>query len=83
MGQFNDPPPWLITEFFLHLNSLLASFFDMRNIAVGLNDLLCRLSRVAFVRAQVLHGSLRWKTDAVLKDSIDLRNIMPIGTCYD
>lgn len=83
MGQFDYPPPWLITEFVLHLAGLFASFFDMRHVAVGQDDQLCWPSCVAIVCAEVLHCLLRWKTDTVLEDGIELGDVMPIGSGYD
>jgi len=60
MGKFHDPSAWMIAgNGFLGFD-FLTTFFDMGNISMGLHDQNSRVTRVAFVGAEVLF-SVVWR----------------------
>ena len=73
----------MITGYFFLCFYLFTTFFDMRNIAMGLDDLLGWISRISLVCTEVLFGILWRQDNTLIKDCFQLRYIMPVRSGYD
>ena len=73
----------MITGYFFLCFYFFTTFFDMRNIAMGLYDPLGWVSCISLVSTQVLVGFLWWQGDTIIKDCGQLSHIMPVRSGYD
>ena len=55
----------------------------MRDIAMGLDDLLGWISCISLVCTEVLFGILWRQDNTLIKDCFQLRYIMPVRSGYD
>ena len=86
MRHLNDPASGLLGGVALELTGLLSTAFDVRDVAMGFNDVERRFAVVARVGTQVLVAPLR-RIDPLdhdgLKHRLELRHIMAMGSGHD
>lgn len=86
MADFNNPTSGFPSGMPLLGLLLLRAAGDMRNVAVALNDLQCRLSAISGIQTQMLGATLG--RHLVLdhdgrQDYVELRNVMPVRSGHD
>lgn len=84
--DLNDPASGFFLWIAFELTGLLSSAFDVRNVAMLLNDFQSRCASVARIGTQMLVTSERWigslNFDAI-EHGFNLRNIMPVCSGHD
>lgn len=86
MRHFNNPALGFFCGVAFEFAGLLPTPFDMRDVAMPINDLPCWFSGVTSVGTQVFVsplGRLDSLDHDAIKYGLQLRDVMPVGSCHD
>jgi len=86
MADLNNPTSSFLSGMPLLGLVLLSATGHMRNVAMALNDIQCRLAAISGIKTQMLRATLSrhfaFDHDG-RQDCVKLRNVMPVRSCHD